>query len=181
MPISSLPVYLSLTFFLQPFIVSVLLFLFSNGKKKLLITFVPYKMNNNTTSKRRNVYRDKTVDDFSPPPLPDPSIPQTSSLGNQPIQETYKYLIEGRLQIDSADGELRFRNALQQFPDVAKAMYSVLYESRKIVGAEGVVEPQPMRMNSVQLPVGYKSWLQPKEGGNNNNNNNNNQDAAARN
>ncbi len=130
--------------------------------------------NNITTaspsSKRRSNYSGKTIDDFSPPPLPSPVVPDFTTLGNQPTQATYQSLIEGRRQIESGEaGEARLRNALQEYPDIARAMYSVLLESRKIVssssssGQMSIVEPPPMKMNSVQLPVGFKSWLQPKQ------------------
>ena len=127
---------------------------------------------------RRIIYGDKTIDDFNPPDILAPTIPEHTTLGNQSTQQTYQTLIEARKQIETAEGEARFRKALLEFPDVAQAMFSVLLESRKLVAAPKnsnnnedsssssssssklIIEPPAMPLNSVQLPVNCKSWLQ---------------------
>lgn len=138
------------------------------------------------SNSRRIVYGDKTVDDFIAPPLNDPVVPESitvrtpSSNSNsnsndnnnvdyRSTQELYIILQEARTQIDTPEGESRFRSVMQQNPDMARAVYQVLLESRKIISSNEnnnnpIVEPPPMNRNDVQLPVGFKSWLQlPKQ------------------
>jgi hypothetical protein len=140
-------------------------------------------MSNNS---RRIIYGEKTVDDFIPPPLNDPVVPEsiavrtsssngTSNVEHRNTQELYIILQEARTQIDTPEGESRFRAVMQQNPDMARAVYQVLLESRKIISNDNnmntIVEPPPMNRNDVQLPVGFKSWLQlPKQQSSNSNN-----------
>ena len=111
---------------------------------------------------RRIVYGNKTTDDFALPELPDPPVPAVTSAGGESTQDIYRSLREARRQIDLPEGEANFRAALRDYPGIARAMFSVLLESRKIVAPDGsVVEPPPLQPPPT-LPVGLRSWLQPR-------------------
>ena len=71
------------------------------------------------SSSRRIVFGNKTVDDFRPPPLSEPSVPEKTTLGDQQTQEVYNILAEARRQIDTPEGETRFRNVMKEYPQLA--------------------------------------------------------------
>ena len=115
-----------------------------------------------STTTRRHVYSSKTVTDFAPPPMHDPTVPAVTSAGGQTTHDIYRMIHEARRQIDLADGEARFRSSLHEYPDIARAMYSVLLEAGKVTAPDGTPIETPPMNPPPHLPVGYKSWLQPK-------------------
>lgn len=107
-------------------------------------------------------YLNKTLLDFSLPDLPEPSLPAVTSAGDKPTHDIYAGLREVRRQLDLPEREAHIRAALLEDPAVAKAMYAVLLESRKIIDKDGrTIEPPPLQP-APTLPVGCKSWLQQK-------------------